>query len=106
MRKKKKLKEKSYKKESKDMREQDWLDMLMCLYMLGFNKRFPQSNTFIKFMNTKKIVKTLIKFARREYKEKRPPVKIFDKFFTRLFAFSEKRLNLLKLIKKRIFHYR
>ena len=41
MRKKKKLKEKSYKKESKDMREQDWLDMLMCLYMLGFNKRFP-----------------------------------------------------------------
>ncbi len=37
----KKIKEKNGKKESKDKKEQDWLDMLLCLYTLGFNRRFP-----------------------------------------------------------------
>ena len=36
----KKIKEKSGKKESKDKKERDCLEVLMCLYVLGFNKRF------------------------------------------------------------------
>ena len=37
----KKIKDKNDKKESKDKKERDWLEVLMCLYVLGFNKKNP-----------------------------------------------------------------